>query len=60
MQTQRALGDFEKSGSENVYSTSEGMDYPAHEQQYKSFIKIGTIAAGTVATIVILMAIFLT
>ena len=48
------------SGSENVYSTSEGMDYPAHEQQYKSFIKIGMIATGTVATIVILMAIFLT
>lgn len=45
---------------ENVYSTATGMDYPAHEQQYKSFIKIGMIIAGAVATIVILMAIFLT
>jgi hypothetical protein len=36
------------------------MDYPAHEQQYKAFIKIGMIATGTIATIVILMAIFLT
>jgi len=45
---------------ESVYSTATGMDYPAHEQQYKSFIKIGTIATGTVATIVILMAVFLT
>ena len=46
--------------SENVYSTATGMDYPAHEQQYKTFIKVGVIAAGAVATIVILMAIFLT
>jgi hypothetical protein len=36
------------------------MDYPAHEQQYKAFIKIGATAAGIVSTIVILMAIFLT
>lgn len=46
--------------SEIVYTTSDGMDYPAHEQQYKAFIKIGMVAAGAVATIVILMAIFLT
>ncbi|WP_438278725.1 aa3-type cytochrome c oxidase subunit IV [Nitrobacter sp.] len=45
--------------SEMVYTTSDGMDYPAHERQYKNFIKIGLIAAGTVATIVILLAIFL-
>ena len=42
-----------------MYSTSEGMDYPAHEQQFKTFIKIGMIATATVATIVVLMAIFL-
>ena len=61
MQAQRALGDFEMSDHrENVYSTATGMDYPAHEQQYKTFIKIGMIASGAVATIVILMAIFLT
>ena len=45
--------------SEIQYSTADGMDYPAHEQQYKTFIKIGMIAAATVATIVVLMAIFL-
>ena len=45
---------------DNVYSTATGMDYPAHEQQYKTFIKVGVIASGAVATIVILMAIFLT
>jgi hypothetical protein len=36
------------------------MDYPAHEQQYKAFIKTGATAAAAVATVVILMAIFLT
>ncbi len=36
------------------------MDYPAHEQQYKAFLKIGMIGTAFVATIVILMAIFLT
>ncbi|EAQ36021.1 hypothetical protein NB311A_11287 [Nitrobacter sp. Nb-311A] len=46
--------------SEIVYSTSEGMDYPAHERQYKAFIKIGMVVTAAVATIVILMAIFLT
>jgi hypothetical protein len=45
--------------SEMVYSTSEGMDYPAHEQQFKTFVKIGVTATATIATIVILMAIFL-
>jgi hypothetical protein len=46
--------------SEIEYSTSEGMDYPAHEQQFKAFIKILLIATASVATIVVLMAIFLT
>jgi hypothetical protein len=45
--------------SEMVYSTSEEMDYPAHEQQFKTFIKIVVIATATVAIIVVLMAIFL-
>ena len=45
---------------ELTYSTAEGMDYPAHERQYKTFIKIGMIATGAVATVVVLMAIFLT
>jgi hypothetical protein len=45
--------------SEMTFTTSEGMDYPAHEQQFKTFIKIGMTATATIATIVILMAIFL-
>jgi hypothetical protein len=43
-----------------VYSTAEGMDYPAHEKSYKSFVKLGTILASTAATVIALMAIFLT
>jgi hypothetical protein len=45
--------------SEMVYSTADGMDYPAHERQFKTFVKIGVTATGVIATIVILMAIFL-
>jgi hypothetical protein len=45
---------------EIVYSTADGMDYPAHEGTYKAFIKMGTIGTGIVITIVSLMAIFLT
>jgi hypothetical protein len=45
--------------SEMVYSTSEGMDYPAHERQFKTFVKIGVTATAIIATVVILMAIFL-
>ena len=44
---------------ELTYLTAEGMDYPAHEATYKSFIKIGTIGAAVVVTIVVLLAIFL-
>ena len=43
-----------------VYSKSEGMDYPAHERQYKNFIKVGTIATAAVATVLVLMALTLT
>ncbi|EAQ34969.1 hypothetical protein NB311A_10930 [Nitrobacter sp. Nb-311A] len=46
--------------SEIVYSTAEGMDYPAHENTYKAFIKFGTVGTVIVVTIVSLMAIFLT
>lgn len=42
------------------YSTAEGMDYPAHEATYKSFIKIGMIGAGIAATVIALLAIVLT
>jgi hypothetical protein len=43
-----------------VYSTAEGMDYREHERTYKGFVKLGTILAGTAATIIALLAIFLT
>ena len=46
--------------NEIVYSTAEGMDYPAHEETYKTFIKFGTIGTAAVITLVSLMAIFLT
>jgi hypothetical protein len=45
--------------SEIVYSTAAGMDYPAHERTYKSFLKLGTMFTATVITIVVLLAIFL-
>jgi hypothetical protein len=44
---------------ELTYSTAEGMDYPAHEQTYKAFLKIGTLGAAAVITVVILLAVFL-
>ncbi|WP_081435064.1 aa3-type cytochrome c oxidase subunit IV [Nitrobacter hamburgensis] len=46
--------------SEILYSTAEGMDYPAHEQQYKTFLKIGILGTATAATVIVLLAIFLT
>jgi hypothetical protein len=42
-----------------VFTTADGMDYPAHERQFKTFIKIGMTATASIATIVVLMAIFL-
>jgi hypothetical protein len=45
--------------SEIVYSTAEGMDYPAHEQQYKTFLKIVKLGTATTATVIVLLAIFL-
>jgi hypothetical protein len=46
--------------NEIVYSTAEGMDYPAHENMYKTFIKFGTVGTTAVIIVVSLMAIFLT
>jgi hypothetical protein len=46
--------------SDVQYSTSDGMDYPAHEHQYQTFVKIGVIATAVIVAIVVLMAIFLT
>lgn len=55
------LGRLDMSNhNEIVYSESEGMDYPAHELQYKNFIKVGTAATAAVATVVALMALSLT
>jgi len=42
------------------YGTARGNDYPSHEQTYRSFLTVTKIAAGVIAVIVILMAIFLT
>jgi hypothetical protein len=36
------------------------MNYPAHERQFKIFVKIGLVATTAIATTVVLMAIFLT
>lgn len=36
------------------------MDYPAHENMYKTFIKFGTVGTTAVIIVVSLMAIFLT
>ncbi len=42
------------------YATADGMDYPAHEQTYRTFITLVKVVVAVVAVIVILMAIFLT
>ncbi len=42
------------------YATAEGMDYPAHEQTYRSFITLVKVVMAIVVAIVVLMAIFLT
>ena len=42
------------------YATATGNDYPAHEQTYRGFITLVKVTMAIVATIVILMAIFLT
>ena len=42
------------------YATATGNDYRAHEQTYRSFVTLVKAGMSVVATIVILMAIFLT
>ncbi len=42
------------------YATAEGNDYAFHEQTYRSFVTLVKVGIAVVATIVILMAIFLT
>ena len=60
-QDQPCLGRLDMSDHSDIqYSTSDGMDYPAHEQQYQTFVKIGVTATAVVVAIVVLMAIFLT
>jgi len=41
------------------YATAEGMDYPAHEQTYRSFVTLVKSVLAAVVVILILMAIFL-
>ncbi len=42
------------------HATASGNDYPAHEQQYHTFLTITKCSVAVIAAIVILMAIFLT
>jgi Bacterial aa3 type cytochrome c oxidase subunit IV len=42
------------------YATATGNDYPAHEQTYRSFVTLVKAIMSVLATIVILMAVFLT
>ena len=42
------------------YATADGNDYPAHEGMYRSFVTLVKVGIVVVATIVILMAYFLT
>jgi hypothetical protein len=46
--------------AEVEYATAEGNDYAAHEQTYEAFITLTKVMIGVIATIVILMAYFLT
>jgi hypothetical protein len=46
--------------AEVEYATATGNDYAAHEQTYRGFITLVKVMIVVVATIVILMAIFLT
>jgi hypothetical protein len=46
--------------NEVAYTTADGNDYPAHEQTYEGFVTLVKFGTGTVALILILMAIFLT
>jgi hypothetical protein len=42
------------------YGTARGNDYVAHEQMFHTFLTLTKTAIAVIATIVILMAIFLT
>jgi Bacterial aa3 type cytochrome c oxidase subunit IV len=41
------------------YATAAGMDYPAHEQTYRSFVTLVKGVLAAVVVILILMAYFL-
>ncbi len=42
------------------YAMATGNDYPAHEQTYRSFVTLVKAILSVLATIVVLMAVFLT
>ena len=42
------------------YAAASGNDYPAHEQQYQTFVTITKYFLAAIVVILILMAIFLT
>jgi len=41
------------------YAAAEGMDYPAHEKMYHSFVTLVKTGIAVVVVILVLMAIFL-
>jgi hypothetical protein len=41
------------------YATATGMDYPAHEQTYRNFVKLVKGILAAVVILLILMAFFL-
>jgi Ni,Fe-hydrogenase I cytochrome b subunit len=43
-----------------AYSSADGNDYIAHEQTYQGFIRLVKFSAAAAATVLALMAIFLT
>lgn len=46
--------------TEVAYTTADGNDYAAHEQTYRSFIKLVKYGTAAVVLIVAMMALFLT
>ena len=42
------------------YATATGNDYVGHEETYRTFLTLTKISVAVIATIVVLMAIFLT
>lgn len=59
MSAAQAAGGSMADHSETTYSNAEGMDYPAHEDMYRFFVRLVTWGTVVVIAIVVLMAVFL-